>query len=143
MEMRFFWIGDQVKRQLFKVHWHPGQENLANYFTKHFDAKHHQAVRQWYLHAPGAPPCLPRAAAPSTLQGCVGTLPNGYVRSAPLPRIPNIRVPREQITSLPSTCKPMRHTGRTHVPTYRPLAVWPHNHSIAIRANCTMGNREH
>jgi hypothetical protein len=44
MEMRFFWIGDQVKRQFFKVYWHPGQENLADYFTKHFDAKHHQAV---------------------------------------------------------------------------------------------------
>jgi hypothetical protein len=45
MEMRFFWIGDQVKRQFFKVYWHPGQENFAGYFTKHFDAKHHQAVR--------------------------------------------------------------------------------------------------
>jgi hypothetical protein len=140
MEMRFFWIGDQVKRQFFNVHWHPGQENLADYFTKHFDAKHHQAVRPWYLHAPGAPRRLPRAAAPSTLRGCVGTLPNGYVRSAPLPRIPNIRVPREQITSTPSMCKP---TGQTYVQTYRRLAVWPHNNSPAIRANCTMGNREH
>jgi hypothetical protein len=64
MEMCFFWIGDQVKRQFFKVY---GQENLADYFTKHFHAKHHQAVRQWYLYAPGAPRRLPRAAAPSTL----------------------------------------------------------------------------
>jgi hypothetical protein len=51
MEMRFFWIDDQAKRQLFKVYRHPGQENLVDYFTKHFNAKHHQAVRQWYLHA--------------------------------------------------------------------------------------------
>jgi hypothetical protein len=76
MEMRFFWVGDQVKRQFFDVKWHPGQENLADYFTKHFDSKHHQAVRPWYLHTPLSPLLLPRAAAPSTLRGCVGTLPN-------------------------------------------------------------------
>ncbi len=55
MERRFCGIGDQVKRQFFKVYRHPGQENLPDYFTKHFDAKHHQAVRQWYLYAPGTP----------------------------------------------------------------------------------------
>jgi hypothetical protein len=33
-----------------------------------------------------SPTTLPRALAPSTLKGCVGTLPNGYTRSAPLPR---------------------------------------------------------
>jgi hypothetical protein len=111
MEMCFFWIGDQVKRQFFKVYWHPGQENLANYFTKHLDAKHHQAVRQWYLYAPGTPRRLPRAATPSTLRECVGTLPNGYVRALPLPRLTNTRVPREQIISTPSTSKPTGHTG--------------------------------
>jgi len=40
MEMRFFWVADQVQRKLFDVHWYPGKENLADYFTKHFDAKH-------------------------------------------------------------------------------------------------------
>ena len=45
MEMRFFFITDQVNQGLFNVQWHPGQENLADYFTKHFDAKHHQEVR--------------------------------------------------------------------------------------------------
>ena len=87
MEMRFFWITDQVSRGLFDVQWHPGQENLADYYTKHFDAKHHQEVRPWYLHMTNSPRKLPRAAAPSTLRGCVGTLPNGYIRSSPLPRI--------------------------------------------------------
>jgi hypothetical protein len=71
----------------------------------------------------------------------VGTLPNGYVRSSPLPRITNTRVPRGQITSPPSTCKPIGHTKRTSIQTNRPLAVWPHNHSIAIRANYAIGNR--
>ena len=92
MEMRFFYIADQVSRGLFDVQWHPGQENLADYFTKHFDGKHHQEVRPWYLHMPNSPRELPRAAAPSTLRGCVGNLPNGYIRSVPLPRIP---VPRD------------------------------------------------
>ena len=141
MEMRFFWICDQVKRQFFKVYWHPGQENLADYFTKHFDAKHHQAVRQWYIYAPGSPRQLPRAVAPSTLRGCVGTLPNGYVRTSPLPRLTNNRVPREQITSTPSTCKPTGHTGRTSVRIHGPVTTWPHNNSIAIRANHSLGNR--
>jgi hypothetical protein len=87
MEMRYFWITDQVDRKFFVVLWHPGQENLADYFTKHFDAKHHKEVRPWYLHTHTSPRFLPRAAAPATLRGCAGTLDNGYLRSVPLPRV--------------------------------------------------------
>lgn len=96
MEMRFFWVTDQTKQGYFNVEWHPGKENLADYFTKHFDGKHHMEVRPWYLHETNSPSELPRAAAPSTLRGCVGTLADGYVRSAPLPRlgIPTYRAPR-------------------------------------------------
>jgi hypothetical protein len=71
----------------------------------------------------------------------VGTLPNGYVRASPLPRLTNTRVPQEQITSTPSTCKPAGHTGRMSVRIHRPVATWPHNNSIAIRANHSLGNR--
>jgi hypothetical protein len=134
MEMRFFWVGDQVKRQRFDVRWHPGQENLADYFTKHFDSKHHQAVRPWYLHHPVSPISLPRAAAPSTLRGCVGTLPNGYVRSAPLPRLqltkPS-RVPNGQST----------RTVRPSVRTCKPAAVWPLNNRTIMLANSILGHR--
>ena len=87
MEMQIFWVTDQVHRQVFDVRWHPGQENLADYFTKHFDTQHHIAVRPWYLYNIFSPMVLPRAATPSSLRGCVGTLPNGYVRSATLPRV--------------------------------------------------------
>ncbi len=87
MEKSFFWITDQVELGNFNVTWHPGQENLADYFTKHFDARHHQLVRPYYLHMKQSPSKLPRAMTPSTLKGCVGTLPNGYARSAPLPRL--------------------------------------------------------
>ena len=87
MEMRFFWVTDQVKQKIFDVQWHPGLENLGDYFTKHFIGKHHQQVRPWYLHMNNSPLYLPRAAAPSTLRGCVGTLPDGYTKAGPLPRL--------------------------------------------------------
>ena len=87
MEIRFFWVTDQVQRQVFDVWWHPGQENLADYFTKNVDTQHHIAVQPCYLYTSSSPIVLPRAATPSSLRGCVGTLPNGYVRSATLPRV--------------------------------------------------------
>jgi len=87
MEMRFFWMTDQVKNGSYDVQWHPGQENLADYFTKHFESRHHQEVRPWYLHMNNYPRFLPQAVAPSTLRGCVGNLPNGYHKAAPLPRV--------------------------------------------------------
>jgi hypothetical protein len=32
MEMRFFWITDQVISEEFDVQWQPGQEKLADYY---------------------------------------------------------------------------------------------------------------
>lgn len=87
MEMQFFWVTGQTKLHNFDVQWHPGKENLADYFTKHFEGRHHRDVRPWYLPEPGSPRNIPRAAAPSALRGCVGTLPDGYTKSVPLPRI--------------------------------------------------------
>ena len=87
MEKNFFWVADQVARNNFNVTWQPGKENLADYFTKHFDAKHHQTVRPYYLHSQNSLTHLPRALLPSTLKGCVGPLPNDYARSAPLPQL--------------------------------------------------------
>ena len=34
MEMRFFWVTDQVKSGAFDIKWHPGQENLDDYPRK-------------------------------------------------------------------------------------------------------------
>ena len=108
MEMRFFWVADQVKMGNFDVQWHPGQENLAGYFTKHFNGIHHQEVRFWYLHEKNSPRYLPRAAAPSALRGCDGTLANGYNKSVPLPRvtaraahITTVRARRQVLTPVP------------------------------------------
>ena len=52
MDMRFFWIRDRVRRGQFYVYWQKGNTNLADYFTKHHPAKHHQRMRPVYLHSP-------------------------------------------------------------------------------------------
>jgi hypothetical protein len=88
MEMRYFWVCDKIAQDAYNVTWHPGQENLADYQSKHHVGSHHRAVRPWYLHEQNSPQVLPRAHRPSTLKGCVGTLPEGYVRNVPLPRVP-------------------------------------------------------
>jgi hypothetical protein len=102
MEMRFFGVGDKVAQEMYTLSWHPGQENLADYQSKHHIGAHHIAVRPWYLHTATSPRELPRAARPSTLKGCVGTLQNGYVRHVPLPRVPWIQ--SISLVTVPGTC---------------------------------------
>jgi hypothetical protein len=87
MEMRFFWVGDKVSQDMYDLSWHPGQENLADYQSKHFVGSHHVNVHPYYLHMDNSPRFLPRAMQPSTLKGCVGTLKDGYIRKVPLPRV--------------------------------------------------------
>ena len=88
MAMHFFLMTGLVIIWEFDVQWHPGHENLADNYTKHFYGKHHMEVRPWYLHKNNSPRLLPIAEAPIALRGCVGSLPNGYIRLAPLLWIP-------------------------------------------------------
>jgi hypothetical protein len=83
MEMRFFWISDKCAQGMYALHWHPGQENMADYQSKHHvGAPHHTKIRPWYLHEPSnSPRELPRARRPSTLKGCVGTQDGGYIHT--------------------------------------------------------------
>ena len=67
--MKIFYISDQVEAGEYDVVWHPGQENLADYQSKHHTSAHHRAVRPWYLHMQSSPLTLPRALAPSALRG--------------------------------------------------------------------------
>ena len=87
MEMRFIWVTDQVKSGVMDIHWHSGQETLADYKIKHHDSKYHQVVCPWYIQEDNSPRELTRAAKPSALRGCVGTVSNGYNCTCPLPRI--------------------------------------------------------
>ena len=50
IDMRFYWVRDCIDQNQFHVFWRPGSENLADYFTKHHTATHHQRMRSQYLH---------------------------------------------------------------------------------------------
>ncbi len=94
---------------MYKLSWHPGQENLANYQSKHCTGAHHAAGCSWYLDIDNSPSVLPRAKTPSALKGCVGTH-NRYICKVPLPRAPwiestvqvtcNMQITRDN----PNTC---------------------------------------
>jgi hypothetical protein len=50
MEVPFFCVTNHVALGNFRViTWHSGQENLADYFTKHHPATHHKNVRPTIL----------------------------------------------------------------------------------------------
>jgi hypothetical protein len=102
MEMRYFYICDQVENHEFDVRWHPGQENLGDYASKHHDSRHHQRVRPVYLHEPNSPTVLPRALTPSALRGCVGNQPVGSV-GRPLAMLPQARALVPRVTMRPPT----------------------------------------
>jgi hypothetical protein len=75
MEMRYFWIVDQVTNKHVRIFWHPGAENLGDYVTKHHSPKHHQQVRPYYTHQSDSKRQLARAQTPSVLRGCVNPAP--------------------------------------------------------------------
>ncbi len=84
-------VSDKCAQDIYTLSWHPGQENVADYQSKHHSGAHHTAVRAWYLHMENSPPLLPRAKTRSTLKGYVGTLNDGYLHKVPLPRAPLIQ----------------------------------------------------
>lgn len=65
IDMRFYWLRDQVEQGQFNVFWAPGAVNLADYFTKHHSPAHHKRVRPIYLQTPDSP---------ADLQGCIKLL---------------------------------------------------------------------
>jgi hypothetical protein len=117
METRYFWVGDKEAQDIYEIKWHPGQENLADYQSKHYIGSHHIGVRPWYLHEINSPLVLPRAKRPSTLKGCVGNLPEGYIQNVPLPQ-----VPRNQSTFQsrvpPVHTLPVYYKETHRIPTY-------------------------
>ena len=90
MEMQYFWLLDGQAQKYFKFYYHPGQENLGDYPSKHHTADIHQHVRPYYVHTNKSPTLLPRALKPSIRQGCAETLGDPYNKKSPLPRIGTI-----------------------------------------------------
>jgi hypothetical protein len=86
MEMRYFWIIDQVRHRYVRILWHPGMENLGDYVTKHHSPKHHQHVRPYYTQQPRSPRELTRALKPSVLRGCVNPARTTQQSRMPLTR---------------------------------------------------------
>ena len=78
--MKYFYICDLVKPGIVNVKWLPGQDNLADYASKHHDTKHHKTVRPLYLHEIKSPRELLRAMTPRVLRGYVGTKLGGRPR---------------------------------------------------------------
>jgi hypothetical protein len=88
-----FLDSDKVAQDIYALAWHPGQENLADYQSKHHMGSHHLAACPWFLHMENSPHFQPRAKIPSALKGSVGTLDGGYLCKVLLPRAPWIHSP--------------------------------------------------
>ena len=44
-EMHLHWLRDKEKQKYFKVFWDKGENNYADYFTKHHPIIHHRRIR--------------------------------------------------------------------------------------------------
>ena len=60
IDMRFEWIICRTKQKQFHVHWRPGIDNLADYFTKKHSTQHHKDMRRFFVSDP------PPLTAPDT-----------------------------------------------------------------------------
>ncbi len=49
MDMQFEWLKDREAKDQFCFYWRLGKTNLADYFTKHHPAAHHQNMRGEFL----------------------------------------------------------------------------------------------
>jgi len=119
--MRFFWVGNKVAQDIYDISWHPGQENLADYQSKHHIGAHHRQVCPWYLHQAGSPRFLPRAVAPSTLKGYVGTLKDGYIGRVPLSRVPRVQSTSEHVVAVTRDSHISCYSQVPRVPTWSDL----------------------
>jgi len=79
MDMRFYWIKDQVEQGQFLVYWRPGSENLGDFFTKHHLPSHHHLMRPFFLN----PEPTPKPRYANVLRGCVNSAPVFAPNSAP------------------------------------------------------------
>ena len=49
IDMRYFWIRDRIKQNQYSIHWGPGKDNHADYFTKTHPSKTYVDKRPTYL----------------------------------------------------------------------------------------------
>ena len=63
LDMRWYWLKDQIKLKRYDVYFKPGSQNKADYFTKNHSPSHHRQSRFTFLHQ-----------ANVAMQGCVENL---------------------------------------------------------------------
>jgi hypothetical protein len=66
-DMRFYWLKDRIEQKQFNVYWKPGNQNLADYVTKHHPPTHHKIMRTKYL--------LNLIKTIELMRGCVNPIP--------------------------------------------------------------------
>jgi hypothetical protein len=49
IDMRYHWIRDRIRQGHFIIHWKPGKDNLADFFTKLHPPKYHREKRALYV----------------------------------------------------------------------------------------------
>ena len=54
MDMRFYWLKDKEAQNFFQFFWRPGKNNMADYWTKHHAAIHHENICSQILSKPSA-----------------------------------------------------------------------------------------
>ena len=69
LDMRWYWLKDQVRLKHFDVYFKPGSQNKADYFSKIHSPAHHRQSRYTYLHQTNV-----------AMQGCVDNIFNIFLR---------------------------------------------------------------
>ena len=70
MNMRYFWPISKQDDKTIDVSWHPGRENLGDYYYKHHSPTIHNKIRPRYLHMPNSPRYIQCSFTPHLLKGC-------------------------------------------------------------------------
>lgn len=50
IDMRYYWLRDQLRLKLFNYYWQKGQMNIADYYSKHFPAPYHMEQKKLHRH---------------------------------------------------------------------------------------------
>ena len=48
-DMSLYWVINRVTQKQFIIYWKPGNDNLADYFSKHHPSTHHKHMRYEYV----------------------------------------------------------------------------------------------
>ena len=69
IDVRFYWLRDQVQQGQFYVYWESGKHNLADFYTKHHPPNYHKRMRPIHSYVQGL--------SPESLQGCIEMMTEG------------------------------------------------------------------